>query len=323
VPSTYFSGRKEFCAEAPGTGAFRELDESTQPRRGAIEIDDEGDLDLWCSGGDGERRTGDFERWFAFHARTDLEVREFRKKKFRCRAEARTVRMPNDARRVRVIDEVACVVGSVGPTCPGTRIGERGFTGAGIAAEQDASAVFAYAGGMQVSDDRRTEQKIDDLLEKVIAEIRPVFNRLLCYPGEAYALLEIKESLVFSVCDKGVKVVVLTPGGLRRTGGACTLADSDADGQGRPGMGLACMTEGFECGEKDVETVGEDPDWIAEGIEGVDQRQIKGRKQRVLRPGRGGVVHGVWDVRLRGLCTHCRHDREEVMGCAGYKVSGG
>lgn len=55
---------------------------------------------------------------------------------------------------MRVVDEVACVVGGVGPTRAGTCVRESGFASARVATKQHASSVLADAGGVQIGDDR-------------------------------------------------------------------------------------------------------------------------------------------------------------------------
>ena len=60
--------------------------------------------------------------------------------------------MADDARRMGVVDEIARVVGRVGPACAGTGVGEGGFASAGAATEQDSATISADTCGVEVSD---------------------------------------------------------------------------------------------------------------------------------------------------------------------------
>jgi hypothetical protein len=143
---------------------------------------------------------------------------------------------------------------------------------------------------VDVSDDRGTEEQVDDLLEEVVAKVEAVLDGLLRDPGEADAPLKVEKGLIFAVGDKGIKVVVFTPGGLGGAGRGCTWADADSDFQWRSGTRLGGMTEGFEGSEEDIGAVGEDFDGKAERVEGVFQGQMKIGKKRVLRPSKSGAV---------------------------------
>ena len=132
--------------------------------------------------------------------------------------------------------------------------------------------ILTDACGVKICNDRRAEEQIDHLLEEVVAEVEAVPDGLFRDPGEAEAPLEIENGLVFTIRDKGIKVVVFTPGGLGRAGGGWALADADTDLQWRSRARFAYMTEGFKGSVQDISTVGEDLYRIAELEKGACER---------------------------------------------------
>ena len=154
--------------------------------------------------------------------------------------------------------------------------------------------VLTDACSVKICNDRGAEEQIDHLLEEVVSEVEVVPDGLFRDPGEAEAPLEIEKCLVFTIRDKGIKVVVFTPGGLGRAGGGRALADADTDLQWRSRARFAYMTKGFKRSEEDISAVGEDPYRIAERVEGICERQMNVCPKRVLRPRycRGGGKSG-------------------------------
>jgi hypothetical protein len=127
---------------------------------------------------------------------------------------------------------------------------------------------------VKVSYHRCTEQQVDGLLEKVIAEIDSAIHRCACYPRKVDAGPEIKESLVINIGNQGIQMVVFAPGWLWRTIRRTAVTNPNLYLQRFACMGQPAVTEALVSSLQYSCVVRNDLHGIAKRIEDASMRKL-------------------------------------------------